>query len=292
MLHPLFHRRMVAGFACSVAAANDRLIESVARAGGERHERQRHRRDSRLAVEVILSAVFGEDLNDLSQQSGGNPFDFITTDRARDLPFAYRLRSLTKLVAGLVERRRAAGVDRADYLGMLMAARDVTTGSPMDDRQLLDEVLTIVLAGHETTASALNWTWLLLASEAEVDRRLRAEISAKPQPAVPALAQLESLGYTRQVLSEALRLYPPGWLLSRRTIEADVLGGYDVPAGADVLLPIYLIHRDARHWPEPGVFRPERFAPDGEATRPRFAYAPFAAGARRCLGETFAWYRC
>ena len=169
--------------------------------------------------------MFGEDLDQLSQQSGGNPFDIITTDRARDLQFAYRVRSLTTLVAGLVERRDAAGVDRADYLGMLMAARDVTSGSPMDDRQLLDEVLTIIVAGHETTAGGLNWTWLLLAGDAEVDRRLHAEIFAVPQAAVPTLAELESLGYARQLLNEALRLYPPGWLLSRRAIDADVVGG-------------------------------------------------------------------
>ncbi len=206
--------------------------------------------------------------------------------RARDLPFAYRLRSLTTLVAGLVERRRAAGVDRADYLGMLMAARDVTTGSPMDDRQLLDEVLTIVVAGHETTASALNWTWLLLASEAEVDLRLHAEISAKPQPAVPALAQLESPRYARQVLSEALRLYPPGWLLSRRTIEADVVGGYDVPAGADVLLPI--LPNPSRRTPLAGARR----VPPWNASRLTGRRLARASPTRRLpLGHDAVWAR-
>lgn len=292
MLQPLFHRRVVAQFARTIGDANDRLIDrwSAPAARGDSidvtHEM------SKLAADVILRAMFGEDFDGFSDGSGGSPFDLITADRARTLDFAYRLRSLMTRVAGLVQRRRTEGqgIDRADFLGMLMAARDEATGDPMSDRQLLDEVLTIIVAGHETTASALNWTWLLLSRDEEVERRLHAEIDALPRDSAPALTQLETLVYAPQILKEVLRLYPPGWLLSRRAIGADALGGFDVPAGTDVLIPLYLIHRDPRFWQDPEVFRPERFSPAVEATRPRFAFVPFAAGARHCLGETFAWY--
>jgi enediyne biosynthesis protein E7 len=175
-------------------------------------------------------------------------------------------------------------------VAMLMQARDKETGEPMAERQLIDEVMTLIVAGHETTASGLNWTWYLLSQNPEAEARLHAEIDAAPHIAAPDLAQMETLIYTQQVVNEALRLYPPGWLLSRRTIEADVLGGFPVPAGTNVLLPLYLVHRHPQFWSDPEAFAPERFAPEHEAQRPRFAYMPFAAGPRHCIGETFALY--
>ncbi|HTD12721.1 MAG TPA: cytochrome P450, partial [Steroidobacteraceae bacterium] len=135
-----------------------------------------------------------------------------------------------------------------------------------------------------------NWTWYLLSQHPHSERRLHAEVDAAGAVAAPDLKQMEALTYTQQVINEALRLYPPGWLLSRRTIEADVLGGYPVAAGTNVLLPLYLLHRHPQFWPEPEAFVPERFAPEHEAQRPRFAYMPFAAGPRHCIGETFALY--
>ena len=173
---------------------------------------------------------------------------------------------------------------------MLMAARDKETGEPMTERELIDEVMTLIVAGHETTASALNWTWYLLSQHPQVEARLHAEIDAAAEETAPGLAQMEALPYTQQVINEALRLYPPGWLLSRRTIEADELGGFRVPPGTDVLLPLYLLHRHPQFWNDPEAFRPERFAPEQEGTRPRFAYMPFAAGPRHCIGETLALY--
>ena len=160
----------------------------------------------------------------------------------------------------------------------------------MSERELIDEIMTLIVAGHETTASGLNWTWYLLSQHPQAEARLHAELDAAPEPPAPSLVQMEALAYTQQVINEALRLYPPGWLLSRRTIEADVLGGYPVPAGTNVLLPLYLVHRHPRFWKNPDAFDPERFAPEHEAERPRFAYMPFAAGPRHCIGETFALY--
>jgi cytochrome P450 len=245
---------------------------------------------SELTLEIVLRSIFGRDLDRLAQQPGGNPFDVVTKEPSRDLQFAYKFRSLGRLVAQLVARRRAEAEEHFDYLAMLMAARDKESGEPMGERELIDEVMTLVVAGHETTASGLNWTWFLLSRHAEAEARLHAEVDATAELAAPTLAEIESLAYTQQVINEALRLYPPGWLLSRRTLEADVLGGYHVPPGTNVLLPLYLLHRHPRFWKDPERFDPARFAPEHEAQRPRFAYMPFAAGPRHCIGESFALY--
>jgi enediyne biosynthesis protein E7 len=290
MLQPLFHRRVITGFADLIAAANDRCIarwQTLARRGEPVNLTDEM---SALSLEIVLRSIFGRDLDRLTQQPGGNPFEVVTREPARDLQFAYRFRSLGKLVAQLIERRRAEAGEHFDYLAMLVAARDKDSGQPMGERELIDEVMTLVVAGHETTASGLNWTWYLLSQHREVEARLHAEIDAAPDLPAPTLAQTETLSYTQQVINEALRLYPPGWVLSRRTIEADVLGGYAVPPATNVLLPLYLLHRHPRFWRDPESFDPARFAPEHEATRPRFAYMPFAAGPRHCIGETFALY--
>jgi enediyne biosynthesis protein E7 len=290
MMQPFFHRRVITEFAQTLESANDRFIarwEALAARGELVNITEEM---SELTLDIVLRSIFGRDLERMSTQAGGNPFEVVTKDQERNLQFAFKFRSLAKIVAGIMERRRAQNEEHFDYVGMLMSARDKDTGAPMSDRELIDEVMTLVVAGHETTASGLNWTWYLLSQNPEAEARLHAEIDAAADMPTPNLAQMESLAYTQQVVNEALRLYPPGWLLSRRTIEADALGGYEIPAGANVLLPLYLLHRDGRFWKDPERFWPERFAPEHEAERPRFSYMPFAAGPRHCIGETFALY--
>jgi len=290
MMQPFFHRRVITEFASLIGAANERFIarwEALA-ARGELINLTDEM--SELTLEIVLRSIFSSDLDRLSAQPGGNPFEVVTKESGRNLQFAYKFRSLTKLVAELIARRRGEGREHFDYLGMLMQARDKDSGDAMPERELIDEVMTLIVAGHETTASGLNWTWYLLSQHPQVLARLHAEIDAAPEIAAPSLAQMEELSYAQQVVNEALRLYPPGWLLSRRTLEPDVLGGYPVPANTNVLLPLYLLHRHPRFWSEPESFRPERFDSEHEAERPRFAYMPFAAGPRHCIGETFALY--
>ena len=292
MLQPLFHRRVITQFAEVIAAANDTLLErweGFARSGQPVNLTDEM---SELTLQIVLRSIFGADLERMSAELGGNPFEVVTKEQARNLQFAYKFRSLTRLVAGLMARRRASDEEHFDYIAMLMNARDKDTGEAMSERELIDEVLTLVVAGHETTASGLNWTWYLLAQHPGVEAKLHAELDRLPEAALraPSLGQAEQLTYTRQVIDEALRLYPPGWLLSRRTIEPDVLSGYEIPSGANVLLPLYLLHRHPRYWHDPDAFIPERFASEQEAERPRFAYMPFAAGPRHCIGETFALY--
>ena len=290
MMQPLFHRRVITTFAEVIAQANDRWIarwEAHARSGEAINLTDEM---SELTLEIVLRSIFGRDLDRLSQQLGGNPFEVVTREQSRDLQFAYKFRSLTKLVAALIAHRRATEEEHLDYVAMLMNARDKESGAPMGDRELIDEIMTLVVAGHETTASGLNWTWYLLSQHPQVESRLHAEIDAAADLPAPSLTEMEGLRYTRQVIDEALRLYPPGWVLSRRTIDADELGGYPVPAGTNVLLPLYLLHRHPHFWKNPDTFDPERFAPEQESERPRFAYMPFAAGPRHCIGETFALY--
>jgi enediyne biosynthesis protein E7 len=290
MMQPFFHRRVITEFAAITAAANDRCLARWEALASQGELVNLTDEMSELTLEIVLRAVFGRDLDRLTGELGANPFAVVSREPARDLQFAYRFRSLTKVVAELSARRRAEPEEHFDYLAMLMSARDKESGAPMGERELIDEVMTLIVAGHETTASGLNWTWYLLSQHPEAEARLHAEIDAAPELATPGLAQMEALGYTRQVVNEALRLYPPGWLLSRRTIEADVLGGYPVPAGSNVLLPLYLVHRHPGFWKDPEAFSPERFAPEQEAERSRFAYMPFAAGPRHCIGESFALY--
>jgi len=290
MMQPMFHRRVMTRFAQTIDAANTRFLQRW-EAQAQRGEPVNLTDDmSELTLEIVLRSIFGRDLDTLTRQGGGNPFDVVTKETARDLKFAYRFRSLAKLVAQLMQQRRAEPAEHFDFLAMLMDARDRESGEPMTERALIDEVMTLVVAGHETTASALNWTWYLLSRHPGADARLHAEIAAAAQTPSPSLDQVQALAYTSQVVNEALRLYPPGWLLSRRTVEPDVLGGYEVPAGTDVLLSPYLLHRHPRYWKEPEAFRPERFDAAHEAERPRFAYMPFAAGPRHCIGETLALY--
>ena len=291
MMQPCFHRRVISRFADLIAQANERFIarwEALA-ARGELVNVTEEMSD--LTLEIVMRSLIGRDLERVTQELGANPFEVVARDSARNLQFVYKFRSLTSLVQKLIARRRAQpDEEHFDYLAMLLSARDKETGLPMSDGELIDEILTLIVAGHETTASGLNWTWYLLSQHPEAEARLHAELDAAAELPAPSLVQVEALAYTQQVINEALRLYPPGWVLSRRTIEADVLGGYPVPARTNVLLPLYLVHRHPRFWKDPEVFWPERFAPEHEAERPRFAYMPFAAGPRHCIGETLALF--
>lgn len=290
MMQPMFHRRVMTEFARLIDTANNQFIE--------RWEHQAARGQlvnitddmSELTLDIVLRSIFGRDLDRLAAQPGGNPFEVVTKEQARNLQFAYKFRSLSKLIAELMRARQESGEEHFDFLAMLMASRDKETGEAMSERELIDEVMTLVVAGHETTAAGLNWAWYLLSQHPDVDGKMHAEIAATEEHPAPSLAQMEALKYTHQVIDETLRLYPPGWLLSRRTIESDILGGFPIPPGTDVLLSPYLLHRHPRYWREPDAFKPERFAPEHEAERPRFAYMPFAAGPRHCIGETFALY--
>jgi enediyne biosynthesis protein E7 len=289
MMQPLFHRRVVTQFAAIIDAANERLLERWL--GQTAHGETINVTDemSDVTLDFILRAIFGADLDRLAQQMGENPFDFITKESARDLAFASKVYRLRRLVVEIIARRRAAPEESLDLIGMLVQARDKASGAPMGERELLDEVMTLIIAGHETAASGLNSVWYLLSQHPEVEAKLHHEIdAAEPQPT--SLKFSESLVYTRRIINEALRLYPPVWVMSRQSIGPDRLAGFDLPAGVELLLSPYLVHRHPKFWSEPDSFRPERVEPTAEGGGSIFARIPFGAGARHCIGESMALY--
>jgi cytochrome P450 len=189
----------------------------------------------------------------------------------------------------LIRERRAGGVDSGDLLSMLLLARDEEGTGGMTDAQVRDEALTIFLAGHETTANALSWTWYLLARHPEAEAALHAELDRVLAGRLPTVEDVPALRYTEMVLAESMRLYPPAWGIGRRALAAYPLDRYTLPAGATVIMSAYVMQRDPRYYLEPERFDPERWTPEARAARPRFAYFPFGGGARVCIGEGFAW---
>ena len=159
----------------------------------------------------------------------------------------------------------------------------------MSGRQVRDEALTLFLAGHETTAQALTWTWYLLSQNPECECRMHEEIQSVLGGREPSFEDLPQLRYTETVLAEATRLYPPAWGVGRKAIEACEIGGYELPPGGIVIMSPYVMHRDPRWFPEPDRFDPERWTPEARDARPKFSYFPFGGGSRLCIGERFAW---
>ena len=189
----------------------------------------------------------------------------------------------------IIETHREHPERYKDLLSMLISAQDEETGQGMDDKQVRDEAMVLFIAGHETTAVALTWFWYMVAQHPEVERRMHEEIDDVLKGQSPSFQDLPKLTYTRQVLSETLRLYPPAWVLTREPVEDVTIGNYDIPKGAIVDFSPFILHRDERFWPDPERFDPDRFSHENKGLIHRFAYLPFSVGIRGCIGEQFAW---
>jgi cytochrome P450 len=199
-------------------------------------------------------------------------------------------RRINTVMAEMIARRRANSEDRGDLLSMLLAARDTEDdGSGMTDEQLRDEVVTIFLAGYETMANALTWTWYLLSQNPEVEARFHAEIDSALAGRRPTLEDIPRLNYIERVLAESMRLFPPVWAMGRQAAEDMEVGPFFIPKGTMLYVSQYLMQRDPRYFPDPLRFDPDRFLPEQSAGRPKFSYFPFGAGGRQCIGESFAW---
>lgn len=290
MIQPAFNRKPLERMTSTIYAHMQRCIERFSDHAKRQEPLDITNATSELTLDIILDLIFSEDLAWLSEKMGGNPFALVNEHADRDLKFAYKFRSLCRLVGELIQHRRQENLSRQDFLSALMAATDKDNNAPMPDRLIIDEAMTLVVAGHETTASSLNWLWFLLARHPQVFAKLTQEIDASVLQAAPSFSELESYPYTHAVVREALRLYPPGWILSRRTLEPDQLSGYHVPAGTDVMLSPYLIQRHPAYWSQPTEFMPERFLNTSTDPRDEWIYIPFAAGPRHCVGEHLAMY--
>jgi cytochrome P450 len=207
---------------------------------------------------------------------------------AKNRRFHTAMRAGDALIQGIILKRRQSTEDPGDLLSMLMHVRDAESGEGMTDQQLRDEVVTVFSAGHETTALALTWTFYLLSTHPEARRRLQQEVAEVLQGRVPTVDDLPRLEYVTRVIKEAMRLFPPAWAVSRHALAEDRLWPYRLPAHSFVLLSPYLTHRHPAFWENPEGFDPDRFLPQREHARHRFAYFPFGGGARMCIGRDFA----
>jgi cytochrome P450 len=248
-----------------------------------------------LAMMIVAKTLFGADVESdaeairtaLSQILA--QFERSTLPEADRADFEAARDRLDRTIYRIIRQRRASGESRGDLLSLLLEAHDLESdGGSMTDQQLRDEVMTIFLAGHETTANALAWTWYLLSENPDVEERFHAELDGILQGALPGFNDMPRLPYTAMIFAEALRLYPPLWAIGRRAAEGCQIGGYSIEAGSVVILSPYVTQRDPRFFAEPTRFDPQRWTTEAKAARPKFSYFPFSAGSRSCLGEGFA----
>lgn len=303
LAQPAFHRQRIGAMVGLMTKATQELLERWDAAASAGTPLQVGPEMMGLTLRIVGDALFG---TNVAQKTAvvGQAFDVISEQLVHrfrtfnilppvlptraDRQFRDAMKTLRGVVSDIITERRKSGEDRGDLLSMFMLAKDEETGAQMDDTQLTDESLTMLVAGHETTATTLSWIWALLHQHPDVEARLHAEVDSVLAGRVPTLEELPQLPYTRMVVDEALRLYPPVYVLSRKVVKEDELCGFRIQAGASVDLSPYATHRLPEFWEEPDQFRPERFSPEQVAKRPRFAYFPFIAGPRQCIGNSFA----
>jgi cytochrome P450 len=303
LAQPAFHRARISAMAEQMVRATAELAEhwaESARSGAPRHV---VRDMMALTLRIVGEALFGTDVR-AEVQAVSEAFNVLseqTVERFRSLrllppvlPTAYDRafrqanRALREVVARVIAERRKRPEDQGDLLSMFMLARDEETGEQMDDAHLQSEVMTMMLAGHETTATALSWAWVLLEQNPGPEQKLHEELASVLGGRLPTADDLPRLVYTRRVLDEVLRLYPPVYVLSRKVVENDTVCGYQVLGGSALDLSPYVTHRLPEYWPDPERFDPDRFTPEQVAARPRYAYFPFLGGPRQCIGNSFA----
>jgi cytochrome P450 len=301
MIQPAFHKERIAGYA-------ETMIEEGLRTRGEWEDGISLDIDKemmRLTLRIVAKTLFSANVENKTEEIGkamtdlNELFDFLVIPYSEyleklPLPQVRRCRraeaTLDRIIYGIIEERRMDLSDEGDLLSMLMLAQDEDDGGTMTDKQVRDEVLTLFLAGHETTANALTFTWYLLSQNPDAERRLHEELDSVLGDDPPSFDNLRELKYTESVFAESMRLYPPAWAIGRHSLEDHNFGGYEVPKGSLVLASPFVMHRDKRFWDDPDEFRPERWKEQGvKEAGQRFIYFPFSRGVRSCIGEGFAW---
>ncbi len=302
LAQPAFHRQRINGYAGV-------MVDYAARASSLWSDKATVNiadEMMRLTLAIVGKTLFDTDVERDAEDVGEALTEMMELFNLLLLPFAELLEKLPlpatrrfqrararldAVIYRIIDERRHSGTDCGDLLSMLLLAEDEEGDrAGMSNEQVRDEAMTIFLAGHETTANALAWTWYLLAKHPEVEARLHHELDAVLEgERLPALDDLPRLRYTEMVIAESMRLYPPAWALGRLALDDFDIAGYTLPAGSLVLVSQYVIQHDARFFPDPHRFDPERFTPEAKESRPPFAYFPFGGGPRRCIGEGFAW---
>ena len=305
LAQPAFHREQIQGFGQTMTAAAERRFGRWEQAARDGNVVAFDREMMELTLEIAGKTLFSVDLTDATQDVGDifgglnelfvkmvlEPFSLHTLripfwPRTRRI--ASDIRILDQLIYGMIEQRRKADTPGDDLMGMLLDARDEDTGIGMDEKQLRDEVMTLLIASHETTALLLTWFFYCIGNYPEVEAQLHDEVDRTLNGRLPTIEDLPNLVYTRQIVDETMRLYPPAYALSRFGNEADVIGGYAVAPNSIIGLSPFITHRLPEFWPNPLKFDPDRFTQANSANRHRFAYLPFGAGPRQCIGTGFA----
>jgi cytochrome P450 len=297
LAQPAFHRERIAAYAKIMTGYADEMLSSW-NAGDSRDV---HQEMMQLTLKIVVRALFNVEsqgigqisaaMNVLMRNSVG--IRLLLPPAARFLPtpamieFRRSVRQLDETVYRIIAERRKNETDTGDLLSMLTQARD-EDGSRMSDKQLRDEVMTFLLAGHETTALALSWSWLLLGQNPEAERKLHEELDRVLAGRTPEFSDLRNLSYTERVIKESMRLYPPVWSLARTVVKDVEIAGYRIPNGANVVMSTWIMHRDPRYFPDPQKFDPDRWLPERSQKLPHFAYFPFGGGPRQCIGNSFA----
>jgi cytochrome P450 len=297
LTQPAFHRARIASYAATMVEYAQRMMDGW-RSG---EERDAHGEMLRLTLQIVGKTLFDADVErdaqevgkslELLLEIGANFRRTIFVPHWLPTPANLRVKRevarIEKIIYRIIGERRASGRDAGDLLSMLLAAQD-EDGSRMTDKQLRDETITLFLAGHETTASTLSWTWWLLAQNPAAEAKLHAELDAVLGDRPPTLDDLPKLVYAGHVITESLRLYPAAWGLARLAVEDHEIAGYPVTKGMGVTMAQWVVHRDTRWYDAPEEFRPERWENDLLKRLPRFAYFPFGGGPRQCIGNAFA----
>ncbi len=301
LAQPAFHRQRIAGYAAT-------MVEYAARMRDEWRDgetRDVAREMMRLTLAIAGKTLFDADVKSEADEIGEALTATFESFTRLMLPFQQLIERLPlpsvkrfqrakerldATIYRMINERRASGEDRGDLLSMLIAARDEEgDGTGMTDEQLRDEAMTIFLAGHETTANALTWTWYLLSQHPEVEAKFHAEVDQSLGGRLPSAEDYPQLRYTEMVLAESMRMYPPAWTIGRRALKDYAISGYLIPARSILLMSQYVMHHNPEYFPDPFRFDPERWRPEARESRPKFSYFPFGGGPRLCIGEHFAW---
>ena len=299
LTQPAFHRERIAGYARVMVEYTERMISAWA----DGQTRDAHDDMMGLTLEIVAKCLFDADIHGQAAGASEAMTEMMHAFTARvgriiaaphwiPTPLNRRveraIRKLEDILFAIIAERRKSGEDRGDLLSMLLQAQDEESGRKMTDQHLRDELMTLFMAGHETTAGALGWTWALLSQNPEAEATLHAEIDSVLGDRLPTVSDLPSLTYTRAVVDESMRVYPPVWVVGREAIESFEVGGYRFPSGMTAYMPQWVIHRDPRWFDEPESFRPERWLDGRLDSLHRYAYFPFGGGPRICVGNNFA----
>lgn len=304
LAQPAFHRERLNNIAQIISEKSQKMLDKWAVDAKQHKWVNLSQAVNNLALDIVSEALFYSDIQqyDLQEISRNVTIMIEFGDyrimrpwalplwfpSPRNLKFKRAKKKLDALMYEMIDNRRGSQVQRNDLLQMLLEAKDEETGEGMSNEQLRDEVITLFMAGHETTANALIWTFYLLGANPSKAEKIRTELSEVLKGEAPNFDNVRALVYLRQVIDESMRLYPPAWIVGRKTIGADQWGGYEFPAGVNVVMPILVMHRDPDIWENAEQFEPERFEPERFKEQHKQAYLPFGAGPRLCIGNNFA----